>query len=55
MYYGPYAFSRNGLKTTEPKVNQLLYLFLLSTFAFSERACGSVLKPNDYQKIISIL
>ena len=23
MHYGPYAFSKNGLKTIEPKVSQL--------------------------------
>jgi hypothetical protein len=27
MHYGPYAFSKNGLKTIEPKVSQLLHLF----------------------------
>jgi len=34
MHFGPYAFSRNGLKTIEPKVSQLLYLFLVSTCGF---------------------
>ena len=34
MHYGPYAFSENGQKTIEPKVSQLLYLFLVSTCGF---------------------
>ena len=35
MHYGPYAFSRNGKKTIEPKVSQLLYLFLVPICGFS--------------------
>jgi len=45
MHYGPYAFSKNGEKTIEPKVSQLLYLFLLSICLFSGRICGSSMKP----------
>ena len=34
MHYSAYAFSINGLKTIEPKVSQLMYLFLVSTCGF---------------------
>jgi hypothetical protein len=44
MHYGPCAFSKNGLKTIEPKVSQLLF-FLVSTCGLSGKICGSLLKP----------
>jgi len=34
MHYGPYAFTRNGFRTIDPKVSQMLYLFLVSTCGF---------------------
>jgi hypothetical protein len=47
MHYGPYAFSKNGLKTVDPKVSKLLYLFLVSNCGFSGRICGSLLNPKE--------
>ena len=41
MHYGPYAFSKNGEKTIEPRVSQLLHLFLGSISQFSCMICGS--------------
>ena len=46
MHYGPYAFSKNGLKTIEPKVSKELYLFLVSTCGFLGRICGCLLKEK---------
>ena len=40
MYYGPYAFSWNGLKTIEPMLSKHLYVFMVSTCGFSGRICG---------------
>jgi len=37
MHYGPYAFSRNGQRTIQPRVSQLLYLFLVLTCRFLAR------------------
>jgi len=34
MHYGPYAFPFNGLPTIEPKLGQMLYLFLYQLVAF---------------------
>jgi hypothetical protein len=44
MHYGPCAFYKNGLKTIEPKVSQMLYLFLVTTCGYSGRISGSSLK-----------
>jgi hypothetical protein len=52
MLYGPYVFSKNGNKTIEPKVSQLLYIFLVSTFRFSGGICGSLFKAITLIKII---
>ena len=47
MHFSAYAFSRNGMTTIDPKVSQMLYLFLVSTFGLSGRISGSLLKPKD--------
>jgi hypothetical protein len=50
MHYGPFAFSRNGQRTIEPKVSQMLYLFLVSICGICGRICGFTTKGIRFKK-----